>query len=673
MSRVVALLALWLALCTRGWSEMIVTRGPYLQRASTSGITIRWRTNVFTGTLVFYGPAPGDLSNLFVDAPGTEHVAELTGLAPGTKYFYAIGDEEGIRAGGDAQHYFFTAPPAGSQRPVRIWALGDSGTGGDGTGRAESVRDAYRNWPSFAHNDVWLMLGDNAYSSGTDEEYQQAVFVTFHDLLRNTVLWPTFGNHDSYADEGITYFNIFTLPQQGESGGTASGSEHYYSFDHANIHFICLDSQGSDRAAGAPMLTWLAQDLAATSQKWIIAFWHHPPYTKGSHDSDAEGELIEMRENALPILEAGGVDLVLSGHSHVYERSFLIEGHYGYSESLALEMIKDPGDGRESGNGVYGKEPEPHGGAVYTVCGCSGQVSGGALDHPIMVASFSLLGSLVIDVNGDRLDAGFLDSTGVVRDSFTISKAPLVNVSAPVATAAEAGPVAGAITLSRTRGLSEPVTIDLSYSGSAVRGVDYLSTPTFVTIPANQMSASIAITPIPDAIAEGPETVIATAHSGTGYRVHGETRSATVTIADKPGDDWRFRKFGLYANIGPIAGDAADPDRDGFTNLEERAFGFDPLKFTPPLACSLSADAFLSITFPRSADARDLIFRVKVSGDLATWNDGSLYSPAGDTPSNAFTTQVARIPGNPEMITVRDNAPVTSSPQRFIRLQVTAP
>jgi hypothetical protein len=93
-----------------------------------------------------------------------------------------------------------------------------------------------------------------------------------------------------------------------------SGTERYYAFDHGNIHFICLDSQGSGRIATDPMLRWLAADLAATTQKWIIAFWHHPPYTKGSHDSDSELELIEMRENALSILEAGGADLVVTGH-----------------------------------------------------------------------------------------------------------------------------------------------------------------------------------------------------------------------------------------------------------------------------------------------------------------------------------------------------------------------
>src|SRR5258705_12371843 len=108
----------------------------------------------------------------------------------------------------------------------------------------------------------------------------------------------------------------------------------------------------SDRLEEAPMCQWLRLDLAANTNLWLIAFWHHPPYSKGSHDSDWEFELVEMRENALPILEAYGVDLVLCGHSHGYERSFLLNGYYGGSETLVPEMIKDGGDGRPSGTGA---------------------------------------------------------------------------------------------------------------------------------------------------------------------------------------------------------------------------------------------------------------------------------------------------------------------------------
>jgi len=170
------------------------------------------------------------------------------------------------------------------------------------------------------------------------------------------------------------------------------------------------------------MLTWLESDLEATNARWVIAYWHHPPYTHGSHNSDLEIELIEMRQYALPILEAHGVDLVLCGHSHSYERSKLLDGHYGTSDTLQPTMIKDAGDGRLSGDGPYAKKRGPHAGAVYTVCGTSGQVSGGGYDHPVMFTSLPELGSMVIDLEGDRLHAMFLNSEATVRDEFTIVK-----------------------------------------------------------------------------------------------------------------------------------------------------------------------------------------------------------------------------------------------------------
>jgi hypothetical protein len=109
------------------------------------------------------------------------------------------------------------------------------------------------------------------------------------------------------------------MPTAGQAGGNSSGTEAWYSFDHGDIHFVCLDSEGSPRTPGSAMLTWLAADLAASTKTWTIAFWHHPPYTKGSHDSDLDsdsgGRMKDMRTNVLPVLEAGGVDLVLCGHS----------------------------------------------------------------------------------------------------------------------------------------------------------------------------------------------------------------------------------------------------------------------------------------------------------------------------------------------------------------------
>jgi hypothetical protein len=386
---------------------------------------------------VSYGVELGDLPATVDDpTPTTEHEIALAGLAPGTSYYYAIGTTSERLEGDDAAHTFVTAPAPGAARRVRLWVIGDSGTGSAG---AAAVRDAYAAYAGGGATDLWLMLGDNAYNSGTDTEYQTAVFEMYPDLLRRSVLWPTRGNHDLvYAGEANDYYDIFSLPPAAQSGGVPSGTEAYYSFDYANVHFVCLDSEGSDRSPGGPMLTWLAADLAATDLDWVIAFWHHPPYTKGSHDSDNDldsgGRMRDMRANALPILEAGGVDLVLTGHSHSYERSCLLDGHYGPSATLAPAMKLDPGDGRDGGTGAYHKpspQQAPHQGAVYAVAGSSGQISGGALDHPAMVVSLNELGSLVLDVDGLRLEARFLDDAGAVRDSFTMIKGGAASVAQP--------------------------------------------------------------------------------------------------------------------------------------------------------------------------------------------------------------------------------------------------
>ncbi|MEE8526426.1 MAG: metallophosphoesterase [Thermoanaerobaculia bacterium] len=405
-----------------------VTRGPYLQRGTPTSLVVRWRTDEPSDSRVAYGTDPGNLARFAEDlALVTDHVVEVTGLVPDTTHFYSIGTSAGPLVGGDDQHFFITAPDVGTAKPTRIWVLGDSGTANDD---ARAVRDAYAAFAAGQPTDVWLMLGDNAYLTGTDVEYQAAVFDTYPEQLRNTVLWPTLGNHDGISADSSTqtgpYYDIFTLPRFAEAGGVASGTEAYYSFDYANVHFICLDSHESDRSPGGAMLTWLTDDLTATAADWIVAFWHHPPYTKGSHDSDSEGRLIQMRQNVLPILEGFGVDLVLAGHSHSYERSFLLDSHYGPSDTLdPPTMILDDGDGNVGGDGPYEKPtlgPAPHEGTVYAVAGSSGQIGGGSLDHPAMFFSLAELGSLVLDVDGELLTVRFLDAAGTIADELAIVK-----------------------------------------------------------------------------------------------------------------------------------------------------------------------------------------------------------------------------------------------------------
>jgi acid phosphatase type 7 len=410
----------------------ILTRGPYLQLGTPTSTVVRWRTDIATIGRVRFGAAAGSLNSI-VDEPvaTTEHIVTVSNLSPDTLYYYAVGTTN-VTLAGDAPSFFFgTSPRAGSAVPTRIWVLGDSGTQ---NAAQYAVRDAYYSYTGTRQTDLWLMLGDNAYNSGTDAEFQGAVFNAYPATLRNSVLWPTLGNHDTAQSTSFVdtypYFQMFTLPKNGEAGGVASGTEHYYSFDFGNIHLICLDSMTANRATDGAMANWLRADLANTLRDWTIAFWHHPPYSKGSHDSDTATELKQMRVNFLPILEGAGVDLVLGGHSHSYERSYLLDGHYDVSTTLSTANIVDGGSGRLPSPYQKPAGAAARAGAVYTVAGSSGQISGGALNHPAMYLSLNVLGSLVIDVLTNQMNVTFVDNAAVARDTFTILKSGSVSGAA---------------------------------------------------------------------------------------------------------------------------------------------------------------------------------------------------------------------------------------------------
>jgi hypothetical protein len=286
--------------------------------------------------------------------------------------------------------------------------------------------------------DMMLHVGDIAYTSGTDDEFTNFHFGVYKDIIRHTVQWPTLGNHEGQSTSSGApgpssgpYYDAFVLPAAAEAGGTASGTEAYYSFNYGNTHFISLNAYQVSRSPSGPMATWLQNDLAGTTAQWVVAFWHHPPYSHGTHNSDSETELREMRENILPILELGGVDLVLCGHSHDYERSYLIDGTYStptpnFGTLQATGHILDDGDGKPSGDGAYQKPAgvTSHNGAVYVVAGHGGAGLGGTLNHPVMYFSEARHGSVLLDISGGTLTLTNVRSTGVVSDTFTMVKGP---------------------------------------------------------------------------------------------------------------------------------------------------------------------------------------------------------------------------------------------------------
>src|SRR5262249_14146237 len=146
---------------------LTLLRGPYLQIGTPTSGVVRWRTDNPSDSVVFYGVDPTNLNNVALQSTLTnEHVVQVGGLAPDTKYFYAIGSSSRALAGG-RDYWFVTSPAPGTIKPIRMWVIGDAGTAGNGSpARQASTRDAFYNFAiTNGPADLWLMLGDNAYDT----------------------------------------------------------------------------------------------------------------------------------------------------------------------------------------------------------------------------------------------------------------------------------------------------------------------------------------------------------------------------------------------------------------------------------------------------------------------------------------------------------------------------
>ncbi|KAK3256377.1 hypothetical protein CYMTET_34486 [Cymbomonas tetramitiformis] len=422
----------------------LVSRGPYLQIPSQTGITIRWQTTTNSLSAIIYRsidsrtftePAEHDATQR-----GRDHEARITGLSPGRVYLYLLQSARehsyGVEACGGN---FTTSPLLGSGLSLRLWAIGDSGHSNE---YQAAVKHAYLLQSGYKLTDAVLVLGDLAYDGGYEAEMDTSFFGSYQDLMSWIPFWTALGNHDVFNGlDPYPYYQLLTLPTEGEAGGHPSGTEAYYSFDLGQVHVVCLDSMDSvHRGTMAEMLAWLDQDLAAfraagAATHWLIAFFHHPPYSKGSHDSDVKVEMTRMREEVVPRLELAGVDLVISGHSHGYERSFLLKAFYGDSSTWSpVQHQMDGGSGNPSHGEMYVKgatQDDGKEGTVYVVCGVSSEPKHyGTFDHPAMAASVQgEPGSLLIDVEGNILSVKFINASGDMRDHFAICKGEFYRIS----------------------------------------------------------------------------------------------------------------------------------------------------------------------------------------------------------------------------------------------------
>jgi len=192
-----------------------------------------------------------------------------------------------------------------TKNSIRFAVIGDSGTGDSPEYQVGQQLERYREMVDF---DFVLMMGDNIYGGHRPSDFQRKFEAPFKPLLDAGVkFYASLGNHDDPDVERL--YKPFNM-----------GGKRYYSFEKGDVAFFALDSNYMD----PEQLQWLQTTLEASKKKWKIAFFHHPLYNAGKH----HGPDVDLRSQLVPLFTKYGVNVVLSGHEHVYERIRPEDGIY---------------------------------------------------------------------------------------------------------------------------------------------------------------------------------------------------------------------------------------------------------------------------------------------------------------------------------------------------------
>lgn len=273
-----------------------VLMGPYANRVEADSARILWVTpaGADAGTVMFSaGTRTGIVKAVVSPFTGrTEllHTATLAKLSADTPYAYEI--RSGVNS---AKGSFRTSVPKGSRQPFRFIVYGDTRSYPD---KHKAVVDGMVKEPDIR----FVALSGDLVSNGDKwDQWPEQFFEPAKAFLRSYSFWPVRGNHEGSA---VFYRELFDLP----------GNEQWYSFDCGNLHVIGLDSEVKEGEETRNQLEWLKADLANNKADWTLVTYHKPTFNIGGHASDWGAN------DLLPILEENGVDIDITGHSHLYER-----------------------------------------------------------------------------------------------------------------------------------------------------------------------------------------------------------------------------------------------------------------------------------------------------------------------------------------------------------------
>ena len=256
--------------------------------------------------------------------------------------------------------------PPRADDSVRFAVIGDSGTGSSRQYELAERLAAARDVFPFT---FVLMMGDNIYGSDRARDFQKKFELPYKPLLDADVpFYASLGNHDDPNQRLYKPFNM--------------DGHRYYTFSRGPVTFFVLDTMYVDRA----QLDWLERELSGSHARWKVAYGHHPMYSSGGR----HGSEVDLRTLVEPLFVKYGVDVVLAGHEHFYERL----------------------------------RPQQH--IYYFTSGAAGKLRRGDIRRgSLTAAGFDQdLSFMLMEIAGDELHFQVVSRTGEIVDRGTLERPP---------------------------------------------------------------------------------------------------------------------------------------------------------------------------------------------------------------------------------------------------------
>lgn len=281
---------------------------------------------------------------------GQLHRATMTGLSPGTTYYYKVGD--GSRGSSPVFSFRTLASDAGSvNTPLRVASVADMGYGPN----SSPTIAALQRLAEAGDIDLVVHDGDISYADG-DQHHWDVFMRKIQPIASRVPYMVSPGNHE-FLGNFTAYKKRFAMPGSAHFGGNQENM--FYSLDVGGVHFVALNTESPLDVAWMTdeQLDWLRADLAAAAQakhRWTVAFGHRPLYCSNHGGNDIPSGNARLRGRVEDIVLDAGVDLFIQAHAHDYERTWpLRKGNataHNYSDPTAPVYVVNGAAGNREEN-----------------------------------------------------------------------------------------------------------------------------------------------------------------------------------------------------------------------------------------------------------------------------------------------------------------------------------